>query len=152
MVHSLSTRACLNIYLGGFSAGSFKVREPDDHRPLDELGRKLDEVEARRVEKAEPVGRARATTRGMALGFRISIEMTAAIVVGAVLGYFIDKAVDTTPLFLGVFLFLGAAAGALNAYRAARGADNAVGFGRAMDSARRECERGREKSSDAPLD
>ena len=109
------------------------MREPDDHRSLNALGRKLDEVEARRVEKAGPVGRARATTRGMALGFRISVEMTAAIVVGVVLGYFIDKAVNTTPLFLVVFLFLGAGAGALNAYRAAKGADDAVGFGRAVN-------------------
>ena len=124
------------------------MREPDDHRSLDELGRKLDEIEARRVEKAEPVGRARATTKGMALGFRISIEMTAAIVVGGMLGYFIDKAVKTTPLFLVVFLFLGAGAGMLNAYRAAKGADNAVGFGRAMDNAKRE----REESTNTPLD
>ena len=122
------------------------MHTPDDHRSLAELGRKLDEIEARRVEKAGPVGRARVTTRGMALGFRISIEMTAAIVIGAMLGYVIDRAADTTPLFLVVFLFLGAAAGALNAYRAAKGADNAVGFGRAVDRA------GRENSGDMPRD
>ena len=124
------------------------MRKPEDHRSLEALGRKLDEVEARRVEKAAPVGRARATTKGMALGFRISIEMTAALIVGAVLGYFIDKAAQTTPLFLVVFLFLGAAAGALNAYRAAKGADQAVGFGRAMDNT----ERAREQSKGAPFD
>jgi len=38
----------------------------------------------------------------------------------------------TTPWLLVLFVFLGAGAGGLNAYRVAKGFDSAVGLGRAM--------------------
>ena len=58
---------------------------------------------------------------GMALAFRIGTELVSALVVGVGIGFLLDKWLDTTPWFLVVFFFLGAAAGILNVYRAASG-------------------------------
>lgn len=55
----------------------------------------------------------------MSLGFRVLTEFVSAVVVGALIGWQLDKWVGTTPLFLLVFLFLGTAAGFWNVYRIA---------------------------------
>ena len=58
---------------------------------------------------------------GLAQAFRTGIELVSALAVGVGIGFGLDKWLDTTPWFLVVFFFLGAAAGFLNVYRAARG-------------------------------
>ncbi|PNG27843.1 AtpZ/AtpI family protein [Methylocella silvestris] len=55
----------------------------------------------------------------MSLGFRVLAEFVSAVVVGALLGWQLDKWIGTTPLFLLVFLLLGTAAGFWNVYRIA---------------------------------
>ncbi|MDP6623242.1 MAG: AtpZ/AtpI family protein, partial [Alphaproteobacteria bacterium] len=57
----------------------------------------------------------------MALGqaMRLAVEMISALLVGGGLGWFLDGLLGTRPWLLLVFLLLGAAAGILNAYRAA---------------------------------
>ena len=56
---------------------------------------------------------------GLGLAFRTGIELVSALAVGVGIGFLLDKWLDTTPWFLVVFFFLGAAAGILNVYRAA---------------------------------
>ena len=58
---------------------------------------------------------------GMPLGqaMRLAVEMVSALLVGGGLGWFLDGWFETRPWLLVVFLLLGAAAGTLNAYRAA---------------------------------
>ena len=56
---------------------------------------------------------------GLAQAFRTGIELVSALAVGVGIGFGLDKWLDTTPWFLVVFFFLGAAAGFLNVYRAA---------------------------------
>ena len=57
-------------------------------------------------------------------GFRVTTEMLSGVVIGAGIGYFLDKVLETKPFLLIVFLFLGAAAGFLNVYRFVRNAEN----------------------------
>ena len=62
----------------------------------------------------------RATTAsGYAKGFRLSSELVAGVVVGAGLGWLIDRWFGTSPWGLTVFLLLGFAAGVLNVMRSA---------------------------------
>lgn len=56
--------------------------------------------------------------RGMALGLKISSEFIAAIAVGAMLGYLLDRFAGTGPWGLVILLLLGFCAGVLNVLRA----------------------------------
>jgi ATP synthase protein I len=53
----------------------------------------------------------------MSLAFRLMSEFVAAVIVGTAIGWGIDHLAGTSPLFLVVFLFMGAAAGFWNVYR-----------------------------------
>ncbi len=55
------------------------------------------------------------------LGFRVLVEFFSAILVGALIGWQIDKWAHTGPIFLILFLMLGMAAGMVNIYRIAAG-------------------------------
>lgn len=50
-------------------------------------------------------------------GSRIATELVSGVLVGAGLGYFLDKFAGTAPALLIIFLILGGAAGFLNVYR-----------------------------------
>lgn len=55
----------------------------------------------------------------MSLGFRVLTEFVAGILVGAGIGWQLDKWCHTSPILLIVFLTLGTAAGFWNVYRIA---------------------------------
>ena len=85
----------------------------------------LDRLDARlrkaRVERRSPTtgGMGGLPQSGVAMAFRIGVELVAALVVGVGVGLVLDRWLGTAPWFLVVFFFLGAAAGMLNVYRAA---------------------------------
>ncbi|MBI1214255.1 MAG: hypothetical protein GC185_00385 [Alphaproteobacteria bacterium] len=54
---------------------------------------------------------------GLAMAARAATDMVASIIVGAFLGYWLDKWLDTSPLFMIVFLFFGFASGFFAIYR-----------------------------------
>ena len=60
-----------------------------------------------------------ATASGYARGFRLSSELVAGVLVGAGLGWLIDRWFGVSPWGLIVFLLLGFAAGVLNVMRSA---------------------------------
>jgi ATP synthase protein I len=60
-----------------------------------------------------------ATASGYAKGFRLSSELVAGVVVGAGLGWLLDRWLGIAPWGLIVFLLLGFAAGVLNVMRSA---------------------------------
>src|SRR5882672_1978591 len=62
-------------------------------------------------------GAARASA--MARGFRLSSELIAGVVVGAVIGWGFDRLLSTSPWGLIVFFLLGFAAGVINVMRSA---------------------------------
>jgi ATP synthase protein I len=55
----------------------------------------------------------------MGLAFRVLSEFVAAVIVGAFIGWWIDRVAGSTPAFLVTFLLMGAAAGFWNVYRIA---------------------------------
>ena len=55
----------------------------------------------------------------MALGFRLSSELVAGVVVGAAIGWGVDRLLSTSPFGLIVFLLLGFVAGVVNVVRSA---------------------------------
>ena len=64
-------------------------------------------------------GRPRADASGYARGFRLSSELVAGVLVGAAVGWLIDRWLGISPWGMIVFLLLGFAAGVLNVMRAA---------------------------------
>ena len=56
---------------------------------------------------------------GFARGFRLATELVAGILVGAGIGWVLDRLIGTSPVGLIIFLLLGFAAGILNVVRAA---------------------------------
>ena len=55
----------------------------------------------------------------MAIGFRLSSELVAGVVVGAVIGWGFDRLLSTSPFGLIVFVLLGFVAGVVNVVRSA---------------------------------
>ena len=91
---------------------------PDPDR-LDELGRRLDEAQARQAERAKRPPPSQAGIAG-----RFATELVASLVVGGGVGWGVDWlfaqfGYQTKPVFLIVFFVLGAGAGIRNVMRAA---------------------------------
>ena len=106
------------------------MTEPDGPSSLNDLDRRLKAAQAKRqAEKdREAEAEGRPVDSGIGLGFRIAVDMLAALLVGVGLGLVLDRWLNTAPLFLILFLFLGGAAGILNAYRTAMHQSLAVGY------------------------
>ena len=51
------------------------------------------------------------------IGVRVGVEMVSALVVAVAIGWALDRWLGTSPVFLGVFVLLGGAAGVLNVWR-----------------------------------
>lgn len=90
--------------------------DADLARRLDRLSRSLDAGQRERAAAAAP---RRSDTRGYALAFRLASEFVAAIIVGAAIGWGLDRLAGTTPWGMIGFLLLGFAAGVLNVMRSA---------------------------------
>lgn len=131
---------------GTATGGSRPVTEPDDPSALKDLDARLKAAQARRDAERDRTGPGdgRAAASGMGLGFRIAMDILAALVVGVVLGLLLDKWLGTLPLFLVVLFFMGGAAGILNAYRTASGQGYAVGHRKADDADRGSEDQGKE--------
>jgi ATP synthase protein I len=95
---------------------------------LRHLGERLGkQVENRKVETG-PSQDPGQNASAMARGFRLSTELVAGVLVGAFIGWALDKWLGTSPWGMFVFLMLGFAAGVLNVVRAA-GVSNGPGSG-----------------------
>ncbi len=56
-------------------------------------------------------------TEDTSLGMRVVTELFAGVLVGTIIGYFFDSIFNTLPIFLIIFILLGAAAGFWNVYK-----------------------------------
>ena len=63
----------------------------------------------------------------MAIGFRLSSELIAGVIVGALLGWGFDRLLSTSPFGLIVFVLLGFIAGVVNVVRSAGVAQGKTG-------------------------
>lgn len=52
--------------------------------------------------------------KAMSNAYKYATELFAGFIIGAIMGWSLDKWLETKPLFLIVFIFVGAAAGILN--------------------------------------
>ena len=84
---------------------------------LKRLGERLDQKSANRPADAAPASRTDATA--LARGFRLSTELVAGVLVGAFIGWVLDRWLGISPWGMIIFLMLGFAAGVLNVIRAA---------------------------------
>ena len=86
-----------------------------------QLDRKLSELRGSRRAGSDQDGEGRASPQArasaMAVGLRLSSELVAGVLVGAVLGWGFDRLLATSPWGLIVFLLLGFAAGVINVVR-----------------------------------
>ncbi len=64
-------------------------------------------------------GQPRSDPSAIARGFRLSTELVAGVIVGAMIGWALDRLLGISPWGLIVFLLLGFTAGVLNVMRAA---------------------------------
>ncbi len=82
----------------------------DDFLPsLDELQAKIDEIK-----KSEKSGAGAHQKADMSQALRLLIDLVAGVIMGVGVGYFIDRWLDKTPLFMVIGLFFGMAAGVKN--------------------------------------
>jgi ATP synthase protein I len=91
----------------------------DKPSSLQDLDRRLKAVRERR-RQAEKPGRSAISSRGMNLGFRIAVELLAALVVGVGLGVVLDDWLGTAPWLLILGFFLGSGAALNNVMRTAK--------------------------------
>jgi len=85
---------------------------------LQRLGEGLGQARERGGQPSGGSGGDRASTAsGYAQGFRLSSELVAGVVVGAGLGWFLDRLLGSSPWGLIIFMLLGFAAGVLNVVR-----------------------------------
>jgi ATP synthase protein I len=84
----------------------------------DAIGKRLDEVKARRMPPETGDGRARG--QAFATAFRFVAELVVGVGVGGFIGWVLDRQFGTAPWLLVLFVTLGFAAGLLNVIRAAQ--------------------------------
>jgi|SRR5271165_5560711 len=112
------------------------MAEDDDERlrmNLDRLKSSLSKARESQRPEASPqteIPDAARGASGISLGMRAGSEFISAIVVGAGLGWGLDRLIGTNPAFLIVFFFLGVAAGVWNVIRLT----SPKGEGAALDS------------------
>jgi ATP synthase protein I len=87
---------------------------------LRHLGERLDRNRPEPLPDARSEARSQAEASGFARGFRLSSELVGGVVVGAGLGWVLDRWLGISPWGLIVFVLLGFVAGVFNVVRSAR--------------------------------
>jgi ATP synthase protein I len=107
----------------GGSGKSDADRQPPDEAALSarlrRIGERLDQYRASQPSEPTPDARPAASGSAMARGLRLSSELVAGVLVGAVIGYTLDRWFGLSPWGFIVFVLLGFVAGILNLMRAA---------------------------------
>jgi ATP synthase protein I len=129
---ALRRRKCRDLAwtVAGVESMADDARERGDRKqpPLDEaalsarfkrLGERLGHIHPDRPSERSPGQRSTADPSAIARGFRLSTELVAGVLVGAAVGWVIDRWLGISPWGMIVFLLLGFTAGVLNVMRAA---------------------------------
>ncbi len=110
-------------------AGDARERNGDREQPpsdeaalsarFQRLGERLGHVHPDRASESSPAQCPAADPSAIARGFRLSTELVAGVLIGAAIGWVLDRWLGISPWGMIVFLLLGFAAGVLNVMRAA---------------------------------
>ena len=106
------------------------MKDINDHKSekrLADIERRLDQLQADRKQKDRP-SQSLLPEGAAAIMGRVAAEMVAGVVVGAFIGWMLDRWLETSPLFLLAMFFLGAIAGMLNVWRVFTGRGLAAGY------------------------
>lgn len=80
-----------------------------------------DRLKAARTKQAQgtpvPAPDQAGTASPMGIGVRVGVELVSALAVAVLIGWGLDRWLGTTPIFIGVFVLLGGAAGVANVWR-----------------------------------
>jgi ATP synthase protein I len=108
------------------SGNGSRDKSPDEaalSARLGSLDDRLSEIrDNRKIRTDQPgteSGDVAARASAMALGFRLSSELIAGVVVGAAIGWGVDRLLSTSPFGFIVFVLLGFVAGVVNVVRSA---------------------------------
>lgn len=94
------------------------MEEPNGSRPDGSFEDRLAKVRARR--EAREQNARRKANAALGIGFRLSLELVVAVIVGSLFGFGLDRWLGTTPWLMVVFFMVGAAAGVKNMLRAVK--------------------------------
>ena len=94
----------------------------------EELSRKIREAQERQQDQRPSSGSPVSNTTGTGRALRAATDLVVALVVGGLLGYWLDRWLGTKPWGMIIFFFLGFGAGFLNIYRAETGQSCKIGF------------------------
>ena len=122
---------------------SDQERHPGEKR-LQDIDRRIAKMQGDQKEAQQPPRAALPAGMGAILS-RVATELVAGVVVGAFIGWVLDRWFGTSPLFLVVMFFLGASAGMLNVWRMVSGRGMATGY---FDEHRQQADDKRETDGD----
>ena len=117
----------------GHGENGDRDRSPEEAALSERLGnldQRLSEFRDRRIKTEQPAGDGgdgAARASAMALGFRLSSELIAGVVVGAGIGWGFDRLLSTSPFGFIAFTLLGFVAGVVNVVRSAGAGQNRRG-------------------------
>jgi ATP synthase protein I len=88
---------------------------------LEKLSERIKKAKVVRRDAPENIeqGQDEESAREMSVSMRLGMELLAGLITGGIVGYFFDSIFNTMPLFLIVFIFLGAMAGFWTVYKLA---------------------------------
>ena len=92
------------------------------------LSERIAKFEAKTIAKKQRHKSRQLPAAGMALAGRVATELVAGIAVGAFAGWLVDRWLGTTPAFMLVLIFLGAAGGMMNIWRLLSGKGMGAGY------------------------
>ena len=92
------------------------------------LSERIANFEAKTTAKKQKHKSRQLPVAGMALAGRVATELVAGIAVGAFAGWLLDSWLGTTPAFMLVLFFLGAAGGMMNIWRLLNGKGMGAGY------------------------
>jgi len=87
----------------------------NENENISKLREKIETIENKRLGNSKSN-----KDKGAGLGFKISTELVAALIVGVGIGLIVDNYLGTKPFGLIIFFILGSFAGFLNIYRVMR--------------------------------
>lgn len=113
------------------------MTDDNGHDRLKALSDKIADIRADEQAEAVRDTDAKTNSDNMSVGARAGAELVTCFMAGALIGWFLDKQFDTSPIFLIIFLLTGICTGFYGVYRITNNLGSAVGFAAAKKKSRK---------------